>query len=70
MNIRTRRALSTKPTLLACALAGCLALGAPLALAQSTSATLRGQAVGGAEITVTNTDTGLVRKVSASSDGS
>ena len=70
MNIRTRRALSTKPTLLACALAGCLALGAPLVFAQSTSATLRGQAVGGAEITVTNTDTGLVRKVSASSDGS
>jgi hypothetical protein len=70
MKTCTRRALRTKPTLLACALAGCLALSAPLVFAQSTGATLRGLTTSGAEITVTNTETGLVRHTSAASDGS
>jgi hypothetical protein len=69
MNTRRPRYLVPKPTLLACALAGCFALTAP-AFAQSTGATLRGDAAGGAEVTATNTDTGLVRRVTASSDGS
>ncbi|HJT98317.1 MAG TPA: TonB-dependent receptor, partial [Rhodanobacteraceae bacterium] len=58
-----------KPTLLACALAGCLALSATHVFAQSTAATLRGQATAGAEITATNADTGLVRRVTATSEG-
>jgi len=70
MQTRRPRFVVPKPTLLACALAGCLALGAPLAFAQSTGATLRGDAAGGAEITATNTATGLVRRVTAASDGS
>jgi outer membrane receptor protein involved in Fe transport len=65
-----RRFVSFKPSLLACALAGCLAAAAPSAFAQSTGATLRGDAVGGAEITATNANTGLVRRVTAASDGS
>src|SRR5215813_2429301 len=70
MHTRRPRFVVPKPTLLACALAGCLALGAPIAFAQSTGATLRGEAAGGAEITATNTATGLVRRVTAASDGS
>jgi outer membrane receptor protein involved in Fe transport len=54
---------------LALALATCLAM-APSAFAQTTSATLRGQAAADAEITATNPATGLVRKVKASADGS
>lgn len=70
MHTRRPRFVVPKPTLLACALASCLALGAPTAFAQSTGATLRGDAAGGAEITATNTETGLVRRVTAASDGS
>lgn len=70
MQTRRPRFVVPKPTLLACALAGCLALGAPTASAQSTGATLRGEAAGGAEITATNTATGLVRRVTATSEGS
>ena len=70
MHTQRPRFVVPKPTLLACALAGCLALGAPSAFAQSTGATLRGDAAGGAEITATNTETGLVRRVTAASDGS
>ncbi|MET0230567.1 MAG: carboxypeptidase-like regulatory domain-containing protein, partial [Rhodanobacteraceae bacterium] len=59
-----------RPTLLACALASCFAVGATHVLAQSTGATLRGQATAGTEIVATNADTGLVRRVTATSDGS
>jgi hypothetical protein len=59
-----------KPALLACALASCLAVGTTHVLAQSTGATLRGQATAGQEIVATNADTGLVRRVTATSDGS
>ncbi len=66
MMLTTRpRSIASQPKLLACALACCLAIGAMPALAQSTGATLRGTADGGAEITATNTETGLVRRVTA-----
>ncbi|MGO4549644.1 TonB-dependent receptor [Lysobacter sp. 2RAF19] len=57
------------PRLLACALAAALAVGAPAVYAQSTSATLRGQAVASAPVTATNTKTGLVRTVQADASG-
>jgi outer membrane receptor protein involved in Fe transport len=63
------------PKLLACALASCLVVAAPLAIAQSTSATLRGQVsadaapAASATITATNTATGLTRSVQAGADG-
>ncbi|MGH8174353.1 MAG: carboxypeptidase regulatory-like domain-containing protein, partial [Rhodanobacteraceae bacterium] len=69
MKTFTRRTLRTQPTLLACALAGCFALSAPL-FAQSTGATLRGLTTANAEITVTNAETGLVRRATAAEDGS
>jgi hypothetical protein len=59
-----------RPRLLALALAGCLAVTATPLLAQSTGATLRGQATAGTEIVVTNADTGLVRRATATSEGS
>ncbi|UTA53478.1 TonB-dependent receptor [Lysobacter soli] len=57
--------------LLACALASCLVVAAPAVMAQSTSATIRGQITVDsapateAQITATNTATGLTRKVQA-----
>lgn len=60
------------PRLLACALASCLVLAAPAAMAQSTAATIRGQITvdaapaGEAQVTATNVNTGLSRKVQAS----
>ncbi|UNK50113.1 TonB-dependent receptor [Lysobacter sp. S4-A87] len=59
------------PRLLACALASCIALAAPAALAQSTAATIRGQITvdaapaAEAQVTATNVATGLSRKVQA-----
>jgi outer membrane receptor protein involved in Fe transport len=70
MSTSKRYAMPSKPTLLACAMASCLALSAPLVFAQSTGATVRGQTTGGVEITATNTETGLVRRATATSDGS
>ena len=72
--MKSKRHPNPTPTLLACALAGCLAF-APAAFAQSTSATLRGQvgtaaAPAPARITATNVATGLTRSVQAGSDGS
>ena len=63
------------PTLLACALAGCLAVMAPAAMAQSTAATIRGQVTvdaapaSDARVTATNVATGLSRSVQASASG-
>lgn len=57
--------------LLSCALAGCLALGIAPAMAQSTSATIRGQVMVDstpaqqAQVKATNTATGLTRTVNA-----
>jgi len=56
--------------LLACALASCLCLAAPAVFAQSTNATLRGQATAGADVTAMNVDTGLVRRTKVTADGS
>jgi len=63
--------------LLSCALASCLLMGAaPAVLAQSTSATLRGQVsadsapASDAQVTATNVATGLTRSVQASPSGS
>ncbi len=63
--------------LLSCALASCLLMGAaPAVLAQSTSATLRGQVsadsapASDARVTATNVATGLTRSVQASPSGS
>ena len=70
MNMRTATLHRAIPKLLACALAGCLCAATPAAFAQSTGATLRGQAAAGTEITATNIDTGLVRHATASGDGS
>jgi outer membrane receptor protein involved in Fe transport len=64
------RHVQQRPRLLALALAGCLAAAVTPLLAQSTGATLRGQATAGTEIVVTNADTGLVRRATATSDGS
>lgn len=56
-------------TLLAAALCGCLALAAVPALAQSTGATIRGQAAADATVVVVNPATGLRRSVQAGADG-
>ena len=59
---------TTRPTrkLLTCALASCLMLGAaPMAFAQSTSATLRGAVSADSTVTVTNLNTGLTRAARA-----
>ena len=57
-------------SLLSAALATCLVFGVAPAMAQSTSATLRGQVASGSTITVTNVNTGLSRSVQASTNGS
>ncbi len=62
-------------SLLSCALGGALLLASPLALAQSTAATLRGQVSADsapatdARVTATNTATGLTRSVQANANG-
>ncbi len=62
-------------TLLACALASCLMLGAAPAFAQSTAATIRGQVTvdsapaAQAQVTATNTASGLTRTVQVSGNG-
>ncbi|MDQ3288895.1 MAG: TonB-dependent receptor [Pseudomonadota bacterium] len=62
--------------LLACALLGCIAAaGMPVAFAQTTAATIRGQVTvdavpaAAARVTATNVDTGLVRSVESSAEG-
>ncbi|MUV14632.1 TonB-dependent receptor [Noviluteimonas gilva] len=67
--MKSRNLHRPTPRLLACALAAALAVGAPAVYAQSTSATLRGQAVASAPVTATNTKTGLVRTVQADATG-
>lgn len=60
-----------RPSLLACALAACLGCVAAPAVAQSTAATVRGRVAdaAGAQVTATNTATGLTRSVRANADG-
>ncbi|RPD88615.1 TonB-dependent receptor [Luteimonas sp. 100069] len=63
-------------SLLSIALAGCMAVAAPAALAQSTAATIRGQVMVDsapateARVTATNTATGLTRSVGVGASGS
>ena len=56
-------------SLLSCALATCLVLGTAPVLAQSTAATLRGQATAGATVSVTNVETGLSRNATVNANG-
>lgn len=56
--------------LLSGALLACLAVSAPIAMAQSTSATLRGQAAAGGTVRVTNVETGLSRSATVNANGS
>jgi hypothetical protein len=62
-------------SLLCCALAGCMAMAAPVVLAQSTSATLQGRVsadsapASDARVTATNLATGLTRSVQATASG-
>ena len=77
MKHRTGNTLRPTRRLLACALASCLfAAAAPGALAQSTSATIRGQVTldsapaAEASVTATNVATGLSRTVASSASGS
>ncbi|MFT4249412.1 MAG: TonB-dependent receptor [Pseudomonas sp.] len=71
---KNHRSLSSLParSLLYCALATGLFAAAPLALAQTSTATLRGQvaaAQSGTEVTVTNTATGSVRRAPVNAAG-
>src|SRR5690606_15793461 len=62
-------------TLLACALASCMLVAAPQALAQSAAATIRGQVsadsapASGATVTATNLATGFTRSAQTSASG-
>jgi outer membrane receptor protein involved in Fe transport len=62
-------------SLLCCALAGCMAMAAPAAFAQSTSATLQGRVsadsapASDARVTATNLATGLTRSVQTTASG-
>ncbi|GHH57868.1 TonB-dependent receptor domain-containing protein [[Pseudomonas] boreopolis] len=72
---KNQNPLSSLParSLLYCALATGLFAAAPLALAQTSTATLRGQvaaAQSGAEVTVTNVATGSVRRAPVNAGGS
>jgi len=75
--MRTRnKTVRLNRSLLCCALAGCIWMAAPAALAQSTAATLQGRVsidstpAGNARVTVTNVATGLTRTVETTGNGS
>ena len=76
MTHRTRSARLPKPRLLACALAACLITAAPIAFAQGTAATVRGQVTNAtgpaasADVVATNIATGLIRRVQSGANGS
>ncbi|WP_202840482.1 TonB-dependent receptor [Luteimonas saliphila] len=73
MNRKTRASLRIQRSVLAGALASCLALTATVAHAQSASATLRGRVAGaedGTTVTATNTADGSVRRTQTNADGS
>jgi hypothetical protein len=60
-------------SVLCCALASCLAMAAPAALAQTAAATLRGQVAGsaaGTEVVARNVATGAVRRTQTAANGS
>mgnify|MGYP003423049125 CR=1 FL=1 len=76
MNLQNRKSRRPIPTLLSCALASCLALAAPAAMAQSTASTLRGVVtadaapVANATIVATNLANGFTARATANADGS
>ena len=67
--MKARHTIRPTPRLLACAMAAALAMGAPVVMAQSTSATVRGQATASSRVTATNTATGLTRSVQTDANG-
>ena len=75
MNRKTHASRPLNRSLLSCALAGCMLLSAPMAFAQSTSATLRGQVsvdsapASDAQVTATNVATGLSRTIRTTASG-
>lgn len=75
MKSETRNYIRPNRTLLACALASCLAMVAPVVLAQTTTATIRGRVnadsapAPNARITATNTANGAVRRVATDANG-
>ena len=76
MKNRKPRNIRPTRTLLTCALASCLMIGAPSAFAQSSNANLRGQVMtdsapaAGTDVVATNTATGSVRRTQTNADGS
>lgn len=70
--MKNRKPRNIRPTrkLLTCALASCLTLSMAPAFAQSSNATLRGNAPVGTQVTAKNTATGAVRRVMPNADGS
>ncbi|TWI03559.1 outer membrane receptor for ferrienterochelin and colicin [Luteimonas cucumeris] len=59
-----------RKTVLCMAMGACLATLSPLALAQSVTGAVAGRADAGAQVTVTNTATGLTRTATADANGS
>lgn len=64
------KSMALKRSAICIALGACLATLSPLALAQSAMGAVAGRADAGAQVTVTNTATGLTRTVTANADGS
>lgn len=64
------KSMALKRTAICIAMGACLATLSPLALAQSATGAVAGRADAGAQITVTNTETGSSRTVTANADGS
>ena len=64
------KSMALKRSAICIALGACLATLSPLALAQNAMGAVAGRADAGAQITVTNTATGLTRTVTADADGS
>lgn len=64
------KSMALKRSVICVALGACLASLSPLALAQSAMGAVAGRADAGAQVTVTNTATGLTRTVTADADGS
>ncbi|HJR73546.1 MAG TPA: TonB-dependent receptor [Luteimonas sp.] len=64
------KSMALKRSAICIALGACLASLSPLALAQSAMGAVAGRADAGAQVTVTNTATGLTRTVTADADGS
>jgi hypothetical protein len=75
MKIHRHNSRRPSPSLLACALASCLAMSTPQVLAQTANANLRGQVMvdsapaAGTEVIATNVNTGAVRRAQTNANG-